>query len=144
MIGTYEQCIALRAITGTDGTPTVGTKSTSTNCLVKRYQHSIPQVILTSLHSDWIPDAVIIEGMFLINIKPWIAHYNLGDYAEFLLKQHIYPFYRGGSSEVHVVFDDPNCQGRSPKFLKGNAEARPIQYLKTTSVEIFLQIWQYH
>ncbi len=54
-----------------------------------------------------------MEGMFLINIKSWITL--IGDYAEFLLKQHIYPFYRGGSSEVHVVFDDPNCQGRSPK-----------------------------
>ncbi len=35
MNGTYEQCIELpRAIAGTDSTPTKGTISTSTNCLV--------------------------------------------------------------------------------------------------------------
>lgn len=77
MQGMYEQCIELpRAIATTDGTPTKGTKSTITNCLEKRYQQSTPPVILTSLHSDWVPDTIIMEGMFLINIKPWIAHKN--------------------------------------------------------------------
>ena len=112
----YEQCIELpRAIATSDGTPIKGTKSSTTNCLEKRYRHSTPPVILTSLQSNW---TVIMEGMFLINIKPWIAHTNLGEYADFLIKQHIYPYYRGGSSEVHLLFDDPECQGQSPKFFE--------------------------
>ena len=78
----YEQCIELpRAIATSDGTPIKGTKSSTTNCLEKRCQHSTPPVILTSLQSNWVPDTVIMEGMFLINIKPWIARTNLGEYA---------------------------------------------------------------
>ena len=116
MPGSYEQYIELpRAIASTDGTPTKGAKSNTTNCIEKRYQKSLPPVILTAA---WIPDAVIMEGMFLINIKPWIAHKNLGDYARFLLKQHIFPYFRGGSREVHLLFDDPERQGRSPKFFE--------------------------
>ena len=51
-----------------------------------------------------------MEGMFLINIKPWIAHNNLGEYANFLLKQHIHPHY--------LIFDDPEHDGLSPKFFE--------------------------
>lgn len=128
----YEQYIALpRAIATSEGTPTKGSKSNTTNSLEKRYQHSTPSVILTSLPSGWIPDAVLMEGMFLINIKPWIAHKNLGEYANFLLKQHVYPYFRGGSScssEVHIIFDDPERQGQSPKFFerKHRNEKNPV------------------
>ena len=73
----------------------------------KRYQQCTPKVITSSLQPGWVPDSVIMEGMFLINIKPWIAHNNLGEYANFLLKQHIHPHYRNGSSEVHLILDDP-------------------------------------
>jgi hypothetical protein len=115
----YEQYIALpRAISTSEGTPTKGSKSNTTSSLEKRYQHSTPSVILTSLPSGWIPESVLMEGMFLINIKPWIAHKKLGDYANFLLKQHIHPYFRGGSTEVHVVFDDPERQGLSPKAFE--------------------------
>ena len=119
MQGIYVQCIELpRAIATSDGAPNKGTKSNTTNCLEKRYQHSTPPVILTSLDSQWYPDSVIMEGMFLINIKPWAAHNCLGEYANFLLKQHIHPYFRGGSSEVHLLFDDPERQGQSPKFFE--------------------------
>ena len=64
--------------------------------------------------------------MFLINVKPWIAHNNSGDYAIFLIKQLVLLFFRGRSQEVHIIFDDPECQGPSPKYfereqsIKGN------------------------
>ena len=56
--------------------------------------------------------------MFLINIRPWSAHKSMEEYACFLLKQHILPHYRNGSSEVHLLFDDPECQRQSPKFFE--------------------------
>ena len=61
---------------------------------------------------------VVMEGMFLINIKPWIGRKNLGEYADFLLKQHIHPYFRSGSHEVHLLFDDPHSQAQSPKFFE--------------------------
>ena len=116
---TYEQCIELpRAIATSEGTPNKGTKSNITNSLEKRYQQATPPVILQSLPPTWVPNTVIMEGMFLINIKPWIAHKNFGDYANFLIKQHVLPFFRGGSQEVHIIFDDPEHQGFSPKYFE--------------------------
>ena len=56
-----------------------------------------------------------MEGMFLINISPWSAHKDMGDYGEFLLRQHILPHYRNGAKEVHLLFDDPGCQVQSLK-----------------------------
>ena len=68
--------------------------------------------ISTSLPPNWIPETVIMEGMFLINITPWSAHTNM---ANFLLRQHILPHFRNRSMEVHLLFDDPERQGQSPK-----------------------------
>ena len=59
-----------------------------------------------------------MEGMFLINITPWSAHKSVGDYADFLLKQHILPHFRNGTTEVHLLFDDPECQTQSPKYFE--------------------------
>ena len=56
--------------------------------------------------------------MFLINITPWSAHKSIGDYADFLLKQHILPHFRNGTTEVHLLFDDPECQVQSPKMFE--------------------------
>ena len=66
----------------------------------------------------WVPSTVVMEGMFLINILPWSAHTSMGEYADFLLKQHILPHFRNGAQEVHLLFDDPDCQIMSPKFFE--------------------------
>ena len=115
----YEQCIELpRAIATSDGNPTKGTKSNTTKAFEKRYENATPQIVTTALPIGWVPDTTIVEGMFLINITPWSAHKNIGDYAEFLLKQHIIPHFRNGSNEVHLLFDDPECQVQSPKYFE--------------------------
>ncbi|XP_064384664.1 uncharacterized protein LOC135333611 [Halichondria panicea] len=115
----YEQCLELpRAIANIDGTPTKGAKSNTTNVLQKRYEKANAAIIASSLKPGWIPDAVIIEGMFLINITPWSAHKNIGDYADFLIRQHIYPYFRSRSQEVHLLFDDPECVQLSPKYFE--------------------------
>lgn len=115
----YEQCIELpRAIATIDGNPVKGAKSNTTKVLEKRYRDTIPPILTTSLKSGWIPDTVVMEGMFLINITPWSAHKTIGDYADFLIRQHILPHYRCMSKEVHLLFDDPDCQELSPKYFE--------------------------
>ena len=107
----YEQCIVLpRAIATSDGQPMKGNKSNTTKVLEKRYENASPQIISTSLPTGWIPDTTVIEGMFLINIHPWSAN--------FLLRQHVLPYFRTGSKEVHLLFDDPECQVQSPKYFE--------------------------
>ena len=103
-----EQCIELpRAIATPEGHPIKGAKANATKVLEKRYENATTQIIRIALPVGWVPEATIIEGMFLINITPWSAHHNIGEYAEFLLRQHILPHVRNGSNEVHLLFDDP-------------------------------------
>ena len=116
----YKQCIELpRAIATIDGKPIKGAKANITKVYEKRYKHVTPPIFTTALKDGWSPDAVITEGMFLINITPWSSHRTMGDYADFLLKQHILPHFRNESTlEVHLLFDNPNCQQYSPKYFE--------------------------
>ena len=116
----YQQCIELpRAIATVDGKPIKGAKANTTKVYEKRYAHATPPIITTSLTAGWSPDSVITEGMFLINITPWSSHKTMGDYATFLLRQHILPHFRNGSTtEVHLLFDNPSCQQYSPKYFE--------------------------
>lgn len=118
---TYQQCIELpRALATSDGSPTKGTKANSTKVYEKRYESVSPPIISTSLPQAWAPDAVIVEGMFMINVTPWSVHKTLGNYGEFLIRQHILPHFRNGATEVHLLFDDPESQIQSPKFFERN------------------------
>ena len=54
----------------------------------------------------------------LINITPWSAHKSIGEYAHFLIRQHISPFSRNNTKEVHLLFDDPDCVKISPKYFE--------------------------
>ena len=65
-----------------------------------------------------------MEGMFLINILPWSAHTNMGEYADFLLMQHIIPHFRNRAKEVHLLFDNPNCQVVSPKLFERTSRVK--------------------
>lgn len=77
-----------------------------------------PPVITTSFPQGRTPSTEVMEDMFLINMTPWSAHTNIADYADFLLKQHILLHYRSGTTEVHLLFDDPECQAASPKYFE--------------------------
>ena len=130
----YQQCVELpRAIASVEGKPLKGAKSNTTIFLEKRYEKVVPPIICTTMTDGWIPDAVNLEGMFLINITPWSVHKTMGDYAEFLLKQHILPYYRT-ATEVHVLFDDPDCQKLSPKYFEKKIGTHQIRYLMITAV----------
>ena len=53
---------------------------------------------------------------------------NIGEYADFLLRQHILMHYRNGVLEVHLIFDDPGSQTQSPKYFQRlhRDQANPI------------------
>ena len=104
----YEQCIELpRALCTSDGEPNKGTKAVTTTMYHKRYEQASPIPFATQFPTEWLPSTVVMEGMFLINIQPWNAHREMSDYANFLIKQHIMPFYRNGAKELHLLFDAP-------------------------------------
>ena len=89
----YQQCIELpRVIATSDGKPMKGTKANITKVYEKRYEQAIPPIITTKFPDNWSPDAVFQEGIFLINITPWKFHKTMGDYGNFLMKQHIMLF----------------------------------------------------
>ena len=97
----YEQYIELsRAIASSDGQLNKGTKGNTTNMYDKRYQCT-PPIITSSYPTGWVPSTLVMEGMFLINILPWSAHTNMGEYADFLIQQRILSHFRNGAKEVH-------------------------------------------
>lgn len=125
----YEQCIAFpRAILTSEGMPIKGTKASTTKSLEKRYEQSTPSVILTSLHSGWVPDTVIMEGMFLINIKPWIVWENSNSTCIPIL----------GVVLVKYIYFLTTQSGRAKvlNFLKGYTETRTIQCQMSITVQI--------
>ena len=66
--------------------------------------------ILTThtLSSEWVPDSVIIQRMFIINTKPLTSHKTMENYGAFLIRRFILPHFLRGSIQVHVLFDNPN------------------------------------
>ena len=55
-----------------------------------------------------------------VNITSWSAHKNLGDYADFQIRQKLLLHLKNGAIELHLIFDDPECQVQSPiaKFFE--------------------------
>ena len=104
-----------RAISDSHGNPHKGQKSYTTKWLSKRYKDSITN----ALPLNWTPDIVILEGMFLINTTPLCTHRCMKDYCTFLLRRFILSHLSSGSSEVHVVFDNPGRQPHSPIVHQG-------------------------
>ena len=109
-----EQYIELpRAICTPDGVPHKGQKSYTTTYLEKRYSN-----IVNKFPGGWVPDSVILEGMFLINTTPLASHSAMKEYVMFLFKRFIHPHLSAGAKEVHVIFDNPGRQPCSPKAVE--------------------------
>ena len=66
----------------------------------------------------WVPDSVVLEGIFLINTSPLITHCTMKDYAKFLVRRFAVPHFAKGSKEVHIVFDSPEQNHRTPKSFE--------------------------
>lgn len=112
-----EQYIALpRALCDIDGMPVSGQKSLITNFYKRRYGDM--DLIMDSFPSNWAPDTVILEGMFLVNIKPLSMHKTMAHYGDFLLKRYVKPYLKKGCKEFHLLFDNSGKQKENPKVFE--------------------------
>ena len=66
----------------------------------------------------WIPDSVVLEGMFLIQTSPLPNMSSMKEYVKLLLFRFVRPHFSAGVKEVHVVFDNPGSQEETPKELE--------------------------
>ena len=79
-----------RAICNEHSLPVKGQKSTITQFYESRYKDS--NLFTHTLSSEWVPDSVIIEGMFIINTKP-LTSQTIDNYGAFLISRFILPHF---------------------------------------------------
>ena len=106
-----------RAICDADGNPHKGSKSTWTSKVEGRYGSQLP-VILNHLPPQWSAQAVLIDGMFIINTTPLRKNKTIFDYSLMLYYRFIDYHYKAGAIEVHVIFDKPLIDQFSSKAFE--------------------------
>ena len=118
-----------RAIADEEGYPHKGTKSRWTDKLESRYKSAKPTVFTN--FPLWTPEVVIIDAMFLINIRPLRRTKTVAEYASLLFNQAVVQYYKAGTNEIHLVFDKPGRQTFNPKacehhrrYSKGNTTSQ--------------------
>ena len=94
---------------------------------MKRYEQL--DVVVNCLPKNWIPNTVLLEGMFIIQTPPVSTTSTFNEYAEFITKRYLMPHLKANTSEVHVLFDDPDQMPESPKQLerKRRDESHTVQ-----------------
>ena len=75
-------------------------------------------VIISKFPPQWVPEVVILEGMFLIQIPPIPTMGGMKDYVNLLLTKSVRPHLKAGVIEVHVVFDNPGSLSETPKEIE--------------------------
>ena len=119
-----------RALMDSNGLSYKGTKSSTTTYLEWRYTNS--PVIINTLPPGWIPNSVILEGMFLIQMSPFTTMSCMEEYVKLLLSRYVSPHFNASVIEVHVVFDVPGMQPESPKKIEQLRRDRSTQETSTT------------
>lgn len=97
-----QYSILPRALCDNIGNPNTGSKKKWTDKLETRYS-----VLRSGLPTEWKPDAVLLDGMFFINLKPLNNTRTMLDYSKLLFRRFLGPHYRSGVEEVHLLFDNP-------------------------------------
>ena len=112
----HEQYLELpRALADSNGIPQKGQKSTVTSFSQTKYGE---KVISNTFPPGWLPNSVILEGMFLINTTPLRTHSSMLEYTTFLLSRYAGWYLKAGVDEVHIVFDDPGRFDMHPKDIE--------------------------
>ena len=115
----HEQYVPLPlALAESNGIPIKGQKSNSTKTLKARYKNASPPVFLNGLPENWIPESVMVEGMFILNTSPLCSHRTFADYSNFLSKRFLTPHFNNGAREVHLIFDNPGRMEQTPKHFE--------------------------
>ena len=105
-----------RAKCTADELPIKGEKSGVVNLFKSLYSSSYTDS-LSFTNSN--TTGIILEGMFIINSRPLGYHVSFLQYASFLFDRWVLNFYaRYNASEIHVLFDDPERNGPSPKDVE--------------------------
>ena len=116
-IGQEQYSIYPRALSDCDGNPHTGSKSIWTTKYASRYNND-SCVLAENLPVNWIPDAVLIDGMFLINTNPLHQTENLSHYSYLLFNHFMKQYFQKGSKTIHLLFDNPNTVSFNPKALE--------------------------
>ena len=110
-----EQYIELPwAICNPHGIPNKGQKSYATKWLENCYK----DLVVNQFPMAWIPDSVVLKGMFMITVSPLGSHHTMKEYTQFLLRRYALPHFVKGVKEVHIIFDNPGKQILSPKSFE--------------------------
>ena len=104
-----------RALCDSRGIPHTGTKSVWLAKLASRY--TLP-IIQEQLPDSWVPEAVIVDAMFILATKPMRRTATILHYSEFLFNRFVLPHYMGGATQVHLIFDKQNRQLFDPKMFE--------------------------
>jgi len=52
-----------------------------------------------------LPQAVVIDGMFLLNCKPLRSTATLKEFRKFVFNSFLLPHYQANVKEIHLLFD---------------------------------------
>ena len=69
----------------------------------------------SQLPDQWTPELVVIDGMFLIHVKPFGRNTTFADYVKFLLGRFVQPHLKKGTKEVHILFNKSPQSNFNPK-----------------------------
>ena len=111
-----------RAIVDEEGYPHKGTKSHWTDKLHNRYKAAKPTVFMN--FPLWTPQVVLIDAMFLINIRPLRRTKTISDHTSLLFNQVVVPYYKSGT---HLIFDKPGRQVFNPKLFDNIIKSTSIR-----------------
>ncbi len=106
-----------RALADESGIPNKGQKSNSTPFYSTRYGEQVV-MCMYQFPVGWLPDAVIMDGMFMLNTTPLRIHSKMSEYTRFLLVRYAGWYIKAGVTEVHIVFDDPGRFELHPKDIE--------------------------
>ena len=112
---TEQYSVYPRALCDSKGQMHSGTKSTWHDKLDARYQHNLLHV---AMPQGWIPDVVIVDGMFTLNSNPMRCSSIITEHAKSLYLRFVAPYYALGAKEVHIVYDKAPTQHFDPKTFE--------------------------
>jgi hypothetical protein len=109
---TEQYSVFPRALCDSNGQLHSGIKCTWHEKLNVRYNYN---VIHTTLPEGWVPEVVIIDGMFTLNIKPMRCSNTISDHAKSIFLRFAAPYYALGAKEVHIIYDKVPSKRFDPK-----------------------------
>ena len=93
--------------------------------------------LCASIPDGWTPELVVLDGMFLVHVKPFGTNNTFKDYSMLLLRRFVQPHFKGGANEVHIIFDKTSQTDFNPKQWE-QQERDSSQDNSTTTLHVHL------